>query len=151
MIDQIAEKVKGSGLFLFGDSKEKLFHSVAHDVRLDHEHERRVHVSQLELGESSRLQVLPGFPGDQATISEVVPGRLENVLEEVGPCGGVCNHMLHEEEGAALQGKDQLLCVSSKDGGSSSNPGRSWLLPGFISLLMVSGLGNLGNLFLAMI
>lgn len=81
-------------------------------MRLDHEHERRVDVSQLELRESGRLQVFPGFPDDLATVSEVVPDRLENVLEEVGPCGGVCNHVFHEEEGTALQSKDYLLSLN---------------------------------------
>lgn len=90
---------------LIRDSKRELFHGIAHDMRLDHEHERRIDVSQLELGESGRLQVFPGFPGDQATVSEVIPDRLENVLEEVGPRGGVGNHMLHEEEGSTLRGR----------------------------------------------
>lgn len=94
-----------------GDGKRELFHSIAHDMRLDHEHERRIDVSQLELGESGRLQVFPGFPGDQATVPKVIPGRLENVLEEVGPCGGVGNHMLHEEEGSTLQSKDEIVLL----------------------------------------
>lgn len=98
---------------LIGDGKRELFHGPAHDMRLDHEHERRIDVPQLELGESGRLQVFPGFPGDQATVSEVIPGRLENVLEEVGPCGGAGNHMLHEEEGSTLQSTDETVLLMS--------------------------------------
>lgn len=88
-----------------------LFHSIAHNMRLDHEHERGFDVPQLELRESGRLQVLPGLPSDQATVTEVVPDRLEDMLEEVGPGGGVGNHVLHEEEGAALSSKGHLLLL----------------------------------------
>ncbi len=87
-----------------------LFHSIANDVRFDHEDERRVDVSHFEIGESSRLQVLPCFPGDLASVAKVVPRRLENVLEEVRPSGGVCHNMLNEKEGSALQSRD-LLCA----------------------------------------
>lgn len=80
-------------------------------MRPDHEHERGFDVPQLELRESGRLQVFPGFPSDQATVSKVVPDRLEDMLEEVGPGGGVGNHMLHEEEGSTLQSKGYLLLL----------------------------------------
>lgn len=82
-----------------------LFDSVAYDVRLDEEHQRSVDVPQFEVGESGRLQMFPRVTGHLAAVAEVVPGRLQDVLEEVGPGGRVCHHVLQEEEGAALQSR----------------------------------------------
>lgn len=60
-----------------------LFHRIAYDVWLDHKEERSINVPHFEFGESGRLHVFPCFSSDLATITKVVPCRLENVLEEV--------------------------------------------------------------------
>ena len=90
--------------------RPNLFHSVTYDVWFDHKHERRLDVLHLEFGESSRLQIFPRFPGGLASVTEVVPKRLENVLEEVRPGGRVRHNVLHKEEGPTLQIR-HVLCV----------------------------------------
>lgn len=80
-----------------------LFDSVAQNVRLNQDSGWSLDVSQLELREPGRLQVAPRRPGEHASVPEVVPQGLENMLEEVQPGGGLCNHMVQEVEGSPLE------------------------------------------------
>ena len=90
------------------DIRLNLLDGVAHDVWLDQEVEGSLDALQFELGEPSGLQVVPGRPGQLTAIAKVVPHGLENVLEEVGPGGALCDHVLHEEEGSPLPTHPQL-------------------------------------------
>lgn len=63
---------------------------------------------QLEVGESSRLQMFPCWPSDLTSITKVEPWGLEDMLEEVYPRGRICNNMFQEKESSTLQSK-QLL------------------------------------------
>lgn len=68
-------------------------------------------VSQVNLWEPGFLQVCPRRSGDPASIHEVVPQTLQHMLEEVGPGGGIWDHMLQKVEGTTLEhrAKDRLL------------------------------------------
>ncbi len=75
----------------------------------DEKEEWRFDVSQFEFGESGWLQMLPCFPDELASIAKVVPQRLEDMLQEVRPGRAVCNNMLKEIEGPALESKQVII------------------------------------------